>query len=202
MPAAELTEQEFKEWSDDLRYIIWDCHISCKNFEALTPYLHKGADWQPISGFLDHLRTQYFFTLVTQLAKVYCEGEHSLRFTALMGRLSASPISSFVEGRFRHNASDQVHVRFPQFWKREDEMRVGLKDLRKEINKHMAVVERLRKCRNQVIAHTDSVQERRSAEVGAPTLSELKVLAKQAAEIHNLIQAGLGFGSLGTSNNL
>jgi hypothetical protein len=60
MSATALTEQEFKEWGDDLEYIILDCHISIQNFEALTPYLDKGADWVPILGFLDHLRTQYY----------------------------------------------------------------------------------------------------------------------------------------------
>jgi|JI9StandDraft_2_1071091.scaffolds.fasta_scaffold138788_2 hypothetical protein len=195
MSTPGLTEQEFKEWSDDLQYIIWDCHISLQNFEALAKHLHRGAEWIPISGFLDHLRTQYYFTLVTQLAKLFCEGDHALRFTALMNRLAAPPVSSFVLGRLEHNTRDSIHARLPQFWKSEQEMRDGLKRLKQGIAKQKAVIERLHKCRNKVIAHTDSIQQRQSAEQAAPTVSELKELAKLAAEIHNLIQAGLGLGS-------
>jgi hypothetical protein len=195
MPSVALTEQEFKEWSDDLQYIILDCHISLQNFEALAPHLHKGADWMPISGFLDHLRTQYYFTLVTQLAKLYCEGDQALRFTALMSRLAAPPVSPYVLERFQHNRRIDTHARLPQFWKNVQDMRDGFRGLKHSIATQRAVIKRLRNCRNKVIAHTDGTQQRRAAEQEAPTVAELKELAKLAAETHNLIQAGLGLGS-------
>jgi|GEM_PF-6584153 len=195
MATTAITEQEFNEWSNDLKYIILDCHISIKNFEALLPFLHKSADWQPISGFLDHLRTQYYFTLVTQLTKLFWEGAHSLRFTALMQRLQAPPLSPFIRDRFLRNSRDSMHAKFPQFWKSEKEMREGMKLLKRNIQSNKTVIERLGRCRNEVIAHTDNIHQRSSAEQSAPSVSELKVLAEVAADSYNRIQAGLGLGS-------
>jgi hypothetical protein len=113
-----------------------------------------------------------------------------------MKRLATPPVSSFIVERLQHNMQDSRRARLPQFWKSEQEMCDGLKHLKQEIAKQRTVIERLQKCRNKTIAHTDFTQERHSAEQAAPTVSELKELAKLAAETHNLIQAGLGLGSV------
>lgn len=195
MSSTLLTEQEFKSWTDDLQYIIFDCHISLANHKALYYYLYEGPEWRPIVGFLDHLRTQYYFTLVTQLAKVFCEGSQHLRLSALISRIGMRPVQDFIVQQFEYNKTDVRRKRLPQFWKNEEEMRSGLKEINAKIKVCSPMVSRLKKCRNQVVAHTDHQHLRGMAERNAPSVDELESLVRTAAEVYNAIMAGLSMGS-------
>jgi len=189
-----LTSKLFIDWSSDLQYIISDCHISISNFEQLASKLNVDPQYARLNGFLDHLLVQYYFTVVTQLAKLFCDGQQHQRLERFMNRIGEMPTPNFVLKHFDENKIDPVHKGLNRYWKSTDEMHFCLRATKARLKATDKIVKRLKECRNQVIAHTDPLFNRENAEINAPSITELKTLAVLAGDVYNTIQIGLGRG--------
>lgn len=189
-----LSQQEFDKWLSELQYIIFDCHISIRNLEKITARRITDHDWRPVSGFLDHLRTQYYFTLITQLAKLFCDGKQDLRFNRLIGRLNHSTPAPFIKQYLLNTSTDVCRSRMSYCWNDEIAMKQGLSELQARLHVFKSSIVLLKRCRDENIAH---VSPKSNPENPVPSISELSQLVALSDEVFTAIRSGLGMPHIG-----
>ncbi|MBL7958205.1 MAG: hypothetical protein JNM49_09600 [Flavobacteriales bacterium] len=187
--SVPLSQGEFEKWIGEVQYIIFDCHISSRNLLKLVSRPPDGLEWREISGFLDHLRTQYYFTLTTQLAKLFCDGRQDYRLQRLVARMRASFTSPFIRKRLEANALDERKSILPYCWNDKAAMASGLDHLEDIIAQHDDLIQFLKRTRDNHIAHTSASSS--PSEI-APSPQQLTQLVALANQVYTDLRSGLG----------
>jgi hypothetical protein len=189
-----MTEERYKDWTREQEHIIRDCHIVRANLDKVHDHMFR-EEYDGLHGFLVHLRSQYYFTLATQLAKLFCEGQHHLSFPKLLSELRASD-GHFLTARFQQNMANRNQRELPKNWENADELRIGLAVINQNMSAKSQPIEKLKNLRNRVYAHTDHKEKREHARANAPYVSEVSELIDLAAEIYHEINCNLGFSAM------
>ena len=190
---SPLTKDEFNSWLEKIEHITLDCNVSSRNLEKLDKRHFHSPEWQGISGFLSHLWTQYYFTLITQLAKLFCDGKQDLRLALLVQRLRATSTSPFIVNGLMANLHDECKSVLPYCWNDKTEMSAGLTAIERSLHTQANVIEQLKKIRNEHIAHTSASNDGTNV---APSIHQVVQLVALAKQIITDVRAGLGMASL------
>lgn len=154
MPNRTLSLREYISWRNDARRIIHDCVISYLNFTRLYEPRTEVERWHLSHGFFQHLRAQYFFTLTTQLAKLFDDHRHQKRnFIQLLTRLKIESYDQDLLHALDQNKTHPCPDR--RICQHRDELVIEADKLLALITAFAKRIQNVVDYRNRATAHTD-----------------------------------------------
>lgn len=172
-----LTKKELDDWFEDHWNIIVDLHISINNALRLKKETYQYEEQIKRHGFFRHHWYQLKFIMIVQLAKLFDDSPNQRRnFFKLFNRLTSEKYDEEIEALLKSN-SDKMFV---NVFKSRKEIEQTVEEIRNELKKHVALIEKVVTARDKVYAHRDP-----KATVKAVTSDELKQLIDLSAYIFN-----------------
>jgi len=161
--AVQLDHERAMKWLVyDLFPVMLDCQQQVSNLEFLERKSLSIGQGTWIHSFFNQLHHQYYFILVTQMAKVLDNAGTNQRISlpTLLTKLGSSQTdSTSFDGFFAKHAKSRLGMfRLPPTshrWSSFVEVQADMKSVRDRFKEHRDTIKRIIDQRNTMMAHTD-----------------------------------------------